>query len=124
MNWFIAVGGQQQGPFSAYDIQAKIKSGEITTDTLAWKDGMAGWVAIAKVSELTQAQAAPAPPVVPSGGGLADEIDYQIHGSEMQFVEIELDPGECAVAEAGGMMYMTDGITMDKQGGIRHYPAV
>ena len=31
----------------------------------------------------------------------------------MQFVEVELDPGESAVAEAGGMMYMTPGIQME-----------
>ena len=41
------------------------------------------------------------------------EIDYQIHGDAMQFVEIELDPMEAAVAEAGGMMYMDDGIDME-----------
>src|SRR6266540_1261386 len=41
------------------------------------------------------------------------EIDYQIYGNEMQFVEVELDPAEAAVAEAGGMMYMEDGIEMD-----------
>jgi len=41
------------------------------------------------------------------------EIDYQIHGDAMQFVEIELDPEEAAVAEAGGMMYMDDGIEME-----------
>src|SRR5689334_797814 len=41
------------------------------------------------------------------------EIDYQIFGNEMQFVEVELDPAEAAVAEAGGMMYMEDGIDMD-----------
>jgi uncharacterized protein (TIGR00266 family) len=41
------------------------------------------------------------------------EIDYEIHGGEMQFVEIELDPMEAAVAEAGGMMYMQDGIEME-----------
>src|SRR6267378_5234667 len=41
------------------------------------------------------------------------EIDYQIHGDAMQFVEIELDPLEAAVAEAGGMMYMEDGIEME-----------
>ena len=35
----------------------------------------------------------------------ADEIDFKIHGQEMQFVEIELDPGESAVAEAGAMMF-------------------
>jgi uncharacterized protein (TIGR00266 family) len=41
------------------------------------------------------------------------EIDYHITGDDMQFVEIELDPGEAAVAEAGGMMYMDDGIEME-----------
>lgn len=41
------------------------------------------------------------------------EIDYEIHGDDMQFVEIELDPGEATVAEAGGMMYMEDGIAME-----------
>jgi uncharacterized protein (TIGR00266 family) len=41
------------------------------------------------------------------------EIDYQIHGGEMQFVEIELDPMEATVAEAGGMMFMEEGIEME-----------
>ena len=38
------------------------------------------------------------------------EIDYKIFGDDMQFVEVELDPNEATVAEAGGMMYMDDGI--------------
>jgi uncharacterized protein (TIGR00266 family) len=42
-----------------------------------------------------------------------DVIDYEIFGSEMQFVEVELDPGEAAIGEAGVMMYMQDGIQMD-----------
>ena len=41
------------------------------------------------------------------------EIDYKIYGDDMQFVEIELDPMEAAVAEAGGMMFMEDGIQME-----------
>lgn len=41
------------------------------------------------------------------------EIDYQVFGNEMQYVEVELDPMEAAVAEAGGMMYMDDGIEME-----------
>ena len=41
------------------------------------------------------------------------EIDYQIFGDDMQFVEVELDPAEAVVAEAGGMMYMEDGIQME-----------
>ena len=38
------------------------------------------------------------------------EIDYEIFGDDMQFVEIELDPGETVIAEAGMMMYMEDGV--------------
>lgn len=41
------------------------------------------------------------------------EIDYEIVGEDMQFVKIELDPGEAAVAEAGMMMYIEDGILYD-----------
>jgi uncharacterized protein (TIGR00266 family) len=41
------------------------------------------------------------------------EIDYHIHGDDMQFVEVELDPAEAVVAEAGGMMYMEDDIQME-----------
>ncbi len=41
------------------------------------------------------------------------EVDYRIFGDDMQFVEVELDPQEAAVAEAGGMMYMEDGIEME-----------
>ena len=41
------------------------------------------------------------------------EIDYRIVGGDMQYVEVELDPNEATVAEAGGMMYMDDGIQME-----------
>ena len=61
---------------------------------------------------------AAAPVYVPPSGSAgatrrAHEIDFKIIGEEMQFVEIELDPGESAVAEAGTMMYMTPGIQME-----------
>ncbi len=42
-----------------------------------------------------------------------DAVDYEIKGAEMQFVEVELDPGEAAVGEAGSMFFMDAGITMD-----------
>jgi uncharacterized protein (TIGR00266 family) len=41
------------------------------------------------------------------------EIEYKLHGDDMQFVEIDLDPQEAVVAEAGGMMFMDDGIAME-----------
>lgn len=42
-----------------------------------------------------------------------DVVDFEIKGSEMQFVEVELDPGEAAVGEAGSLMFMDAGIQMD-----------
>ena len=43
----------------------------------------------------------------------AHEVDYEIFGDDMQLVEIELDPKESVVAEAGSMMYMNNDITLD-----------
>jgi uncharacterized protein (TIGR00266 family) len=48
---------------------------------------------------------------------MADEIEYQIHGDDMQIVEVELDPGEGVRAEAGAMMYMDEGIEMQTSTG-------
>ena len=45
------------------------------------------------------------------------EVDYKIIGDDMQIVEIELDPGETVVAEAGAMNYMDDGITFEAKMG-------
>jgi uncharacterized protein (TIGR00266 family) len=42
-----------------------------------------------------------------------DVVDYEIRGAEMQFVEVELDPGEAAIGEAGSLMFMDGGIGMD-----------
>lgn len=43
----------------------------------------------------------------------AHEIDFEIIGHDMQLVEIELDPNEAVIAEAGAMMYMDQSIHMD-----------
>ncbi len=47
------------------------------------------------------------------GDGKDDEIDFEIMGTEMQYVEIELDPGESAIAEAGALMFKDPQISMD-----------
>src|SRR2546421_1730621 len=48
-----------------------------------------------------------------STGRRSDVIDYEIFGTEMQYAEVTLDPGEMVIAEAGAMMYMTSGIKME-----------
>lgn len=45
------------------------------------------------------------------------EVDFQLFGDDMQMVEIELDPGETVVAEAGAMNWMEDGITFEPKMG-------
>ncbi len=45
------------------------------------------------------------------------EVDYKVFGDDLQFVEIELDPGETVIAEAGTMMYMEDGISFEAKMG-------
>ena len=45
------------------------------------------------------------------------EVDYKVFGDDLQFVEIELDPGETVIAEAGTMMYMEDAISFEAKMG-------
>jgi uncharacterized protein (TIGR00266 family) len=48
---------------------------------------------------------------------VSHEIDYKIYGDDIQFVEIELDPRETVIAEAGTMVYMEDGISFETRMG-------
>ena len=48
---------------------------------------------------------------------ISHEIDYRIYGDDIQFVEIELDPNETIIAEAGTMVYMEQGITYETRMG-------
>ncbi len=115
--WYIAEGGQSVGPMNFEELAAGFSTGRYTGQTMVFKQGMANWTPAAQVPELAgllggapaAGTAVPPPPT----GQVAHEIDYEIFGHEMQFVEIELDPGESVVAEAGGMMYMGDGIQME-----------
>ena len=107
--WYLSYDGQQEGPFDVAQARARAS---VNPAGYAWREGFAQWVPISKIAELTPPEpsiAAPPPPV----RGRADEIDYRIVGHEMQFVEVELDPGESAVAEAGAMMYKDGDIHME-----------
>lgn len=66
------------------------------------------------VEPVTSSQHMPPPGARPSSGAkVADVIDYQLFGDDMQFAEVTLDPGEMVIAEAGAMMFMTSGIKME-----------
>ncbi|MGH1361249.1 MAG: TIGR00266 family protein [Burkholderiaceae bacterium] len=51
------------------------------------------------------------------------EVDYEIFGDDMQIVEVELDPNETVIAEAGAMNYMEDGISFEAKMGDGSRPA-
>jgi uncharacterized protein (TIGR00266 family) len=114
--WYLAIGGHQVGPLTEPEVRARIEMKTVDGSTLCWGPGMPQWAPLATVPRFGAALglgtgSVPPPPRTP--GRRAHDIDFVIHGSEMQFVEVELDPGECAIAEAGSMMYMTQGIGME-----------
>ena len=121
--WYMAIGGHQVGPVTQQEIITNLQNGSIDAETLVFSAGMTNWQKVKDVAAFAAyvkgsgaASAGPAPAAgvtpPPAPGRRAHDIDFEIHGGEMQFVEVELDPGEGAVAEAGSMMYMTQGITM------------
>ena len=86
---------------------------------LCWRQGLSGWQPARAMPEFAEAFESGLPqdmPPIPLPEQLArmqsDDIDYRIVGNDMPFVEVELDPGESAVAEAGAMMYKDAAIEM------------
>jgi len=110
--WYVAIRGQQQGPMSEQQVIDGLRSGAIPRDAHAFGPGMAEWAPIGTVGAFAGASS-PATGAPPPAPGSAHEIDYEIHGSEMQFVEIALDPGEACIAEAGAFFYMDPEIEME-----------
>jgi uncharacterized protein (TIGR00266 family) len=113
--WYMLIGGHQIGPVSAQEVMSKIQSGIVQPGTYVFAQGMKDWIPAGKVELFSGYFGASSAPVqIPKAPGrTAHEIDFRIYGEDLQFVEVELDPGESAIAEAGAMMYMTPGIEMN-----------
>ena len=109
--WYVTVDGKSLGPFSSEQVISSLASGQYNESTMVWRDGFSDWMPMGQVPELGKQSVAPVPP--PVSGQQAHEIDYEIFGEEMQFVEIELDSRESVVSEAGAMMYMADQIQLE-----------
>lgn len=107
--WYFHVDGAQHGPFDGAGAAAFAQA---HPQAHCWRQGFAEWLPVGRVAELSGGSGVAAPAFVASGPR-ADEIDFKIVGQEMQFVEVELDPGESAVAEAGAMMYKDRLVEMD-----------
>ncbi len=107
--YFFSYNGQQMGPF---DLTQAITQAAADPNGYVWREGFTAWMPISETGELGRGVSISSG-ARPPGRQAADEIDYKIIGAEMQFVEIELDPGESVVAEAGAMMYKDASIQME-----------
>lgn len=108
--WYFSYDGNQIGPLEMFQATAQARA---NPNGYAWREGFSEWLPITQLPELTTIPA-PMAPKPPQGvpGRRSDELDFKIFGSEMQFVEVELDSGESALAEAGSMMYKDQSVTM------------
>lgn len=116
MEWYLDYDGKQFGPLTVTQARSYVRT---NPNGLAWREGFPEWVPINEITELAiplSTVSGPPTRTVPSPSlrtRTSDEVDYKIFGAEMQFVEVELDPGESVIAEAGAMMYKESTVEMD-----------
>ena len=108
-DWYLSFDGDVTGPFDHADAVERCK---VNGQGLCWRQGFSEWMPITQVAELRPSQDSFSVPP-PISNRIADEIDFTIYGEDMQYVEIELDPGESAVAEAGSMMFKDACVEME-----------
>jgi uncharacterized protein (TIGR00266 family) len=127
--WHYADANKQQFQIDDSQLAAAVQQGAITPHTPVWTAGMANWQAASQaLPQLFQGMGAMAgPPPMTSGGGSSmpsksHQVDYEIFGDDMQIVEVELDPGETVIAEAGAMNYLEQDIQFETKMGDGSQP--
>jgi len=106
--WYFAVDGRREGPMH---LLLASRFARLNPQARCWRAGYETWVPISQVPELDIADQ---PVFRYTGKERSDEeIDFNIFGDETQFVEFELDPGECAIGEAGALMYKDTLVRME-----------
>ncbi len=97
--WYFASGGERIGPLHG-DMAAR--HARVNPDAQCWRDGFDDWKSVSSIKEFAEHFTRAFEHVA---GTEADDINFRIVGNDMQFVEVELDPGESVIAEAGALMY-------------------
>ncbi len=117
--WYYLDSARQQLTAPESELPGLVARGAIAPGTMMWTQGAAGWVPASQAVPRLFTGVAPPPPPLPVAGGArrSHEIDYEVIGNEMQIVEVELDPGETVIAEAGGMNYMDSEIQFETKMG-------
>ncbi len=115
--WYLEVNGKPAGPYSANQVRNGLTLGKVNPDWLLFGPNMNKWEPVswhpAFNPEVAEKQLEKLPQATFHQSQLVHDVDFEIFGDDMQFVEIELDPGEAVFAEAGAMMFMDDSIAME-----------
>ena len=120
--WHYLTPSRSNATVQEENLSELVGSGQLTPQTMVWTDGMADWQA-ASVAMPQVFASLGAPPPIPAGnpppapGRRSHEVDFEIIGDDLQMIEVELDPGETVIAEAGSMNYMDDGIAFETKMG-------
>jgi len=127
--WYYIDPSNQQAQAPEYELRNLIAEDQITPTTQVWGEGLPEWqeaaVALPQFfNEISSDDGVAMPPPMPHGARpqRCHEVDYEIFGSDMQIVEVELDPGETVIAEAGAMNYMEDDIHFETKMGDGSQP--
>jgi len=126
--WYLDTGGEPQGPYSSAQIIGGLKQGKVSQDMLLFGPGMDKWEPVGWHPTFSVEAGLGKKPALPKATfhrqQFVHDIDFTVYGDDMQYVEIELDPNEAAIAEAGAMMYMDNAVAMETvfgegdQGGV------
>jgi uncharacterized protein (TIGR00266 family) len=126
--WHYLNAQNQQQQTDEGALASLVTQGIMTPATLVWSQGMSGWINAQTALPQLFSASPPAvggavPPPMPlqqsasSATPKCHVLDFEILGDDMQIVEIELDPGETVIAEAGGMNYMEEDINFEAKMG-------
>lgn len=138
--YYMDAQGQSLGPVEEQQLRELRSNGTLQDTSYVAEVGSAEWKTLADTlpQETTPPPSGTGNPPPPEGTGnppppaetkgpllgrTCHEIDYEIIGDDIQAVEIELDPGETVIAEAGAMNYMEDGIQFEAKMGDGSKPA-
>ncbi len=125
--WFYADHQSRQKQVLEEELPALVNSGEVERETLVWSPELPEWAPAQQALPELFESAEPGrkqPPKLPTGhtpgprpGQVCHEVDYELFGSDMQIVEVELDPGETVIAEAGAMNYLEPDVEFETRMG-------
>jgi uncharacterized protein (TIGR00266 family) len=122
--WFYVDSERQSHQVTENQLESLVTAGAVRPESLVWTEGLPGWLPAGQALVHLFQQVTQQPPSIPLAPQAAPampmkshDVDYEILGHEMQIVEVELDPGETVIAEAGGMNYMDEGIQFETKMG-------